>query len=103
MEKLFYKNLANINVLIDLNNGYSVVAIGKYDNATSGYIITLWIKCNAVDRFDLMEDLKLNIKTHQKNHGFVKHEILKNVVEMNSKHEFDRYIERTEHELNCEY
>ena len=41
---LRYKNIANVTIEIDLNNGYSVLAMARCNNGENTYSVTLYLK-----------------------------------------------------------
>ena len=57
---LRYEIIGNIALNIDLHNGYSVMAIAKWDRDTEKYITTLYLKNNKfnINHFDLIEDFE---------------------------------------------
>ena len=103
MEKITYKNWANINISVDLKNGYSIVAMGDYKKNRHGYDIKFWIKDNDVDRLDCAEELSLFIKSDVQEYKMVKKKILDNIIKLHKNSDFEEYIKRTEYEFNCLY
>lgn len=98
---LRYEIIGNIALNIDLHNGYSVMAIAKWDRDTEKYITTLYLKNNKfnINHFDLIEDfenfeLDSDIKT-------VKTDITAIVTELLSDGFFNKYIKRYEYEQKC--
>ena len=47
---LRYKNIANVTIEIDLNNGYSVLAMARRNNGENTYSVTLYLKNNKYAR-----------------------------------------------------
>ena len=98
---LRYEIIGNIALNIDLHNGYSVMAIAKWDRDTEKYATTLYLKNNKfnINHFDLIEDfenfeLDSDIKT-------VKPDITAIVTELLSDGFFNKYIKRYEYEQKC--
>lgn len=98
---LRYEIIGNIALNIDLHNGYSVMAIAKWDRDTEKYTTTLYLKNNEfnINHFDLIEDfenfeLDSDIKT-------VKTDITAIVTELLSDGFFNKYIKRYEYEHKC--
>ncbi|WP_299053906.1 hypothetical protein [uncultured Eubacterium sp.] len=98
---LRYEIIGNIALNIDLHNGYSVMAIAKWDRDTEKYITTLYLKNNKfnINHFDLIEDfenfeLDSDIKT-------IKTDITAIVTELLSDGFFTKYIKRYEYEQKC--
>ena len=98
---LRYEIIGNIALNIDLHNGYSVMAIAKWDRDTEKYITTLYLKNNKfnINHFDLIEDfenfeLDSDIKT-------IKTDITAIVTELLSDGFFNKYIKRYEYEQKC--
>ena len=92
-----FKTMDNV-ITIDLHNDYTVIAIiGKDKN--DAYDITLMLKENTVDRWDLIgkaEHLTFNVSEKT-----ICSAILKQVATFLEKGFFDYYIENYEHELRC--
>ena len=92
-----YNNSDNV-ITIDLQNGYSVIAIiGTNENNTP--IATLFLKDNTVDRWDLIEKaerIEFAITPNK-----IYSTLLEQVLQFLENGFFDYYIERTKYELNC--
>lgn len=100
-KRLKFENFNNIDntLLIDLHNGYSVIALicRKEENV---YTTTLFLKENTIDNWmliDKAERLEFCIKPKTN----INSVILKIVGNFLSEKFFDYYIKRYEYELKC--
>lgn len=100
-EKLTYTRFNNSDnvIIIDLHNGYSVIAISGWQLEKHGYTTTLFLKDNTVDNFSLIEKAE-SLEFHA-NHKTINSAILKQVGTYLEEGFFDYYIERCEYESKC--
>ena len=100
-KRLKYEKINNSDstITIDLHNGYIVMAIiGCIGKNT--YTATLFIKCNTVENWSLIENaetLEFEIKPDTN----INSAILKKVATLLSEGFVDYYIDRYEYELKC--
>ena len=101
MQRLKYEKINNSNeaIMIDLHNGYSVIAVTGFDTKNGVYATTLFLKDNTIDTWKLIENAE-NLEFHA-NQNTINSAILKKVSEFLNEGFFDYYIERYEYELNC--
>lgn len=99
MDKLTYKKINDNVITIDLHNGYTVMAISKWEPKIKGYITTLYLKDNTIDTFQLILGAE-NIKFHA-NYKTINSAILKQVGTYLEEGFFDSYINTYEFEQNC--
>ena len=100
-KKLKYEKFNNSDnvIVIDLHNGYSVIAISGWQNEKYGYTTTLFLKNNTVDKLDLVEKAE-KLEFHA-NYKTINSAILKQVSAYLEDGFFDYYIERYEYEMSC--
>lgn len=98
---LRYKNIANVTIEIDLNNGYSVLVMARRNNEENTYSVTLYLKNNKynINHFDLIEDYQ-NIKFNSNNKA-IKADITSAVAKLLDEGFFDKYIRRFVYEQKC--
>lgn len=101
MERLTYENYRGCKdiLIIDLHNGYTVIAIKSWVSNEHKYVVQLMLKEKTVDKWDLIEkskSLEFNV-----GHKIINSAILKHVANLLSDGFFDYYIDRYEYELKC--
>lgn len=101
MQRLKYEKFNNSNdvIIIDLHNGYTVIAIKSWNQDEKKYTVQLMLKDNTVDKWDLIEkaeSLEFNV-----DYKIINKAILKHVATLLSDGFFDYYIQRYEYELKC--
>ena len=101
MQKLKYEKFNNSNdvIIIDLHNGYTVIAVTGFDVETKTYITTLVLKDNTIDTWKLIENAE-NLEFHA-NHNTINSAILKQVSTFLQEGFFNYYIQRYEYEMKC--
>ena len=101
MQRLKYEKINNSNeaIMIDLHNGYSVIAVTGFDTENGVYATTLFLKDNTIDTWKLVENAE-NLEFHA-NQNTINSAILKKVSEFLKEGFFDYYIDRYEYELKC--
>ena len=101
MQRLKYEKFNNSNdvIMIDLHNGYSVIAVTGFDTENGVYATTLLLKDNTIDTWKLVENAE-NLEFHA-NQNTINSAILKKVSEFLNEGFFDYYIQRYEYELKC--
>ena len=101
MQRLKYEKFNNLNdvIMIDLHNGYTVIAVTGFDVETKTYITTLFLKENTIDTWKLIENAE-NLEFHA-NHNAINSAILKQVSTFLQEGFFNYYIQRYEDEMKC--
>ena len=101
MQRLKYEKFNNSNevIMIDLHNGYTVIAITGFDAENRVYTATLFLKENTIDTWKLIESAE-NLEFHA-NQNTINSAILKQVSTFVEEGFFDYYIQRYEYELKC--
>lgn len=101
MEKLTYAkiNHSNYAIIIDLHNGFSVIAISGMDSENNCYVSTLYLKDNTIDRLELIEDAEA-LKFHA-NYKTINSAILKWVGTHLEDGTIGKYIDRYLYETRC--
>lgn len=100
-KKLKYERINNADniIAINLNNGYSVIALTG-NISENNYITTLFLRENTIDNWMLIDDAeKLQFDIKPKTN--INSAILKKVSTLLSENFFDYYINRYEYELKC--
>lgn len=99
MKRLTYKKLADSVIAINLQNGYTVVAMELFNRETMRYKLTYYIKDDTIDILELIEKLENEevVATHKTIHSV----ILRRVAILLSNGFFDYYIKRYEYGQKC--
>jgi len=108
MQKLRYDKIAEEIIAVNLQNGYTVIAMRNYSHHKDRYNVKLYIKDNTVDNLDLMEKFeKVKVKTNGTD-GLTSHddrivnaEITKLISELYRSGKFDYYINRYKYQMKC--
>lgn len=96
---LRYETEANVTVSIDLQNGYSVIAMARWDNEKKKYYTTLLLHENTVSKLDLIEEaVNVEIESDMKT---IKRDMAQYVTDLLTDGFFKKYIDRYEYELKC--
>lgn len=97
-EKLHYENLGT-TVLVNLHNGYSVIAMTNWNHINQNYLVTLYLKANGVQMISLIEKAE-NIEF---NSSFkdIKLEMTKYVSSLLSEGFFDDVMKQYDYEMKC--
>lgn len=83
-------------IIIDLHNGYSVIAIWSQNEQE--FPVTLHLKENSLDRWDLIvDDWKFTAKT-----GTINAAILRTVADNLEIGFFEQFIQRSKYYIDCE-
>ena len=101
MQRLKYEKFNNSNdvIIIDLHNGYTVIAITGFNAENKVYTTTLFLKENTIDRWELIEMAdKIEFRANQ---NTINSAILKQVSVFLEEGFFDYYIQRYEYEMKC--
>ena len=101
MQRLKYEKFNNSNdvIMIDLHNGYSVIAVTGFDAKNRIYNTTLFLKDNTIDTWKLVEQAdKLEFYANQ---NTINSAILKQISVFLEEGFFDYYIQRYEYEMKC--
>ena len=101
MQRLTYKEYKGNKdiLLIDLHNGYTIVAIKIWNSDKHKYIVELRIKENTIEKWDLIE--KAEALEFDVDYKIINKAILKQVSDLLSEGFFEYYIERYEYENKC--
>ena len=101
MQRLKYEKFNNSNdvIMIDLHNGYTVIAVTGFDVENKVYTTTLFLKENTIDTWKLIENAE-NLEFHA-NHNAINSAILKQVSTFLQEGFFNYYIQRYEYEMKC--
>ena len=101
MQRLKYEKFNNLNdvIMIDLHNGYTVIAITGFNTENRVYTTTLFLKENTIDTWKLIENAE-NLEFHA-NHNAINSAILKQVSTFLQEGFFNYYIQRYEYEMKC--
>ena len=101
MQRLKYEKFNNSNevIMIDLHNGYTVIAVTGFDVENRVYTTTLFLKENTIDTWKLVENAE-NLEFHA-NQNTINSAILKQVSEFLKEGFFDYYIDRYKYESKC--
>ena len=86
-----YEIIADTSIVVDLHNGYSILAMSRWDKEKRLYNTTLFIKKNEIDRYDLI-DLTLRVETDNKKELCM--EILKYIENTDKKYLLSEIIEK---------
>lgn len=101
MNKLTYQryNRSDNVITIDLQNGYSVIAISGWQPDTRIYVTTLFLKDNQIDTWKLMEEFSaLEFHASAKT---INSAILKEVSSLLAGGHLQYYIDRYDYEMSC--
>ncbi len=96
---LRYKFLGNSIISVDLNNGYSVVAISSWDRGNKNYLTTLYLKGDTYDTLELIET-KENVVVNA-DMRTIKIEVTKMITELLTDGFFKHYIDRYKYMMKC--
>ena len=101
MQRLTYKEYKGNKdiLLIDLHNGYTIVAIKIWNSDKHKYIVELRIKENTIEKWDLIE--KAEALEFDVDYKIINKAILKQVSNFLSEGFFEYYIDRYEYENKC--
>ena len=101
MQRLKYEKFNNSNdvIMIDLHNGYTVIAITGFNTENRVYTTTLFLKENTIDTWKFIDNAE-NLEFHA-NHNAINSAILKQVSTFLQEGFFDYYIQRYEYEMKC--
>ena len=101
MQRLTYKEYKGNKdiLLIDLYNGYTIVAIKIWKSDKQKYIVELRIKENTIEKWDLIE--KAEALEFDVDYKIINKAILKQVSNFLSEGFFEYYIDRYEYENKC--
>ena len=101
MQRLKYEKFNNSNdvSIIDLHNGYTVIAITGFNAENRVYTTTLFLKENTIDRWELIEMAdKIEFRANQ---NTINSAVLKQVSTFLQEGFFNYYIQRYEDEMKC--
>lgn len=99
MERLTYVRVNDNTITIDLLNGYTIMAMSRWEPKLHGYITTLYIKDNTIDTLQLIPEAEslefiANYKT-------INSAILRQVSTYLNKGFFDNCIDTYAFEQKC--
>lgn len=96
---LRYKILGNSVISVNLNNGYSVVAISIWDRGENNYKSTLYLKGDTYDTLELIESKEgITVNADMKT---LKLELTNIITNLLTDGFFKKYIERYEYMMKC--
>lgn len=101
MQRLKYEKFNNSNdvIIIDLHNGYTVIAITGFNAENKVYTTTLFLKENTIDRWELIEMAdKIEFRANQ---NTINSAVLKQVSTFLDEGFFNYYINRYEDYESC--
>ena len=106
MQKLTYEEYRGCKdiLMIDLHNGYTIIAIKIWNKEKENYTVELRIKENTVNKWDLIDnrnDSKPEEFVFDTNYRYINSAILKYVSQLFEERFFDYYIERYNYEIKC--
>lgn len=93
-----YKNIADGVIITELDNGYSVAAMYKYNKITEIYNVTYYLKDDAVDTFTLIDGITDVFDTDYKS---IKAMIVNRIENHIKEGSFGCYILRSQYEQEC--
>ena len=101
MQKLTYKEYRGCKdiLIIDLHNGYTIIAIKIWNKENQNYTVELRLKQNTVEKWMLIDQAET--LTFDVNYRTINVAILKQVAILLNEGLFDYYIEEYEYELKC--
>lgn len=99
MERLTYEKINDNVITIDLHNGYTVMAISKWEPKIHAYITSLYLKENTIDTLQLILGAE-NLELHA-NYRTINSAILKRVGTYLDEGFFDSHIKTYEFEQKC--
>lgn len=99
MERLRWYKINDSTIGIDLHNGYTVVAMSRWEPKIQGYITTLYLKDNTIDTLQLILDAE-DLEFHA-NYKTINSAILKYVGTCLEEGFFEPYIENYAFEQKC--
>lgn len=96
---LRYETESNVIVSIDLQNGYTVIAMARWDNEKKKYYTALRLRENTVEKWDLIEEAaNVEMESDMKT---IKRDMAQYVTDLLTDGFFKKYIDRYEYELKC--
>lgn len=98
MDKLTYKRINDNLIMIDLHNGYTIIAIISWQKESHDYDVQLMLKKDTIDTWSLIEQAEHLI--FETNYKFIYNAVLKQVAKYFEEGFFDYYIQRFEFEQN---
>lgn len=106
MQKLTYEEYRGCKdiLMIDLHNGYTIIAIKIWNKEKENYTVELRIKENTVNKWDLIDnrnDSKPEEFVFDTNYRYINSAILKKVSQLFEEGFFDYYIDRYNYEIKC--
>lgn len=99
MARLTYVKVNDNTITIDLHNGYTVMAMSRWDPKSHGYTTTLYLKDNTIDTLQLILDAE-KLEFHA-NYKTINSAILKYVSACLDEGFFEPYIEGYAFEQKC--
>lgn len=93
-----YNDSDNV-IIIDLHNGYSVIAVSGFNISKQNYTTTLFLKANTISDWKLIE--KAEYLEFNATRNTINSAILKQVSIYLEEGFFDYYIDRYKYEMKC--
>lgn len=99
-EKLTYTKYQGCNniLVIDLHNGYSIIALKMWNMESTEYKVDFKIKADTIDKWETIDDNLVEFKTGKE---IINSAILKYVSNCLENGYYDKYIDRFEYECKC--
>lgn len=99
MNNLRYEKISDSVISINLQNGYTVVAIEVFDHETYTYSVELYLKENSIDIWDKIDGIEP--VTFNVNYKTIHSTVLKYIATLLSEGLFEKYIDRYEYMMKC--
>lgn len=94
-----YENTANLVIELDLNDGYYITAMAKWNKESNNYSITLYIRRKYEYILDMMEKFEnITFSSEMQN---IRNDIMKYVDDKNNTGDFDYYKARYSNMMKC--
>lgn len=99
MKMLRYETINRDTIEVDLQNGYKVIALARWNCTEKKYYVTLMIHEQSVDNWSLIEkEERIPLESDVKS---IKKDMSTFVTNLLTDGFFKEYIERYEYELKC--
>ena len=102
MQNLRYDKIAEGVIGIRLSEGYTVIALRNWSKNKKCYVVSLYLKDDTVDNWDLMEKFEhLKVFVEKKDERIICSAITRAVTELYEVGELHYYIERYKYNMDC--
>ena len=99
MNNLRYEKISDSVISINLQNGYTVVAIEIFDHKSRTYNVDLYLKENSIDIWDKIDGIEP--ATFNVNYKTIHSTVLKYIATLLSEGLIKKYIDRYEYMMKC--